>query len=133
MLIKYPSIKHRSLLLHWILTAAAAFQPAEADAQRRGDTYQSLLIRTDQPASYLDHFIAPAGEARQAVTPTFRRDYDFIPFLNVRPDMTRPDSDAESFAPLRLGVEIFEGEAPESRRSRTGALSVHRDAWQDTV
>jgi len=133
MLIKYPHIMHRSLLFILILTAAAAFQPAEVDAQRRGDTYQSLLIRTDQPASYLDHFIAPAGEAGQAVTLTFRLDYDFIPFLKVRPDMTPPDSDAEYFAPLRMGVEIFEGEAPESRRSRTGALSVHRDAWQDTV
>src|SRR5690625_7623030 len=47
--------------------------------------------------------------------------------------MTPPDSDAEYFALLCMGVEIFEGEAPESRRSRTGALSVHRDAWQDTV
>src|SRR5690625_7508358 len=87
----------------------------------------------DQPDSYLVNFIAPAGESCQAVTLTLRLYYDFIPFLKVRPDMTPPDSDAEYFAPLRMGVEIFEGEAPESRRSRTGALSVHRDAWQDTV
>src|SRR5690625_2708749 len=114
---------HRSLLFILILLAAAAFQPAESDAHRRADTYQSLLIRTYQPDCYLDHFIAPACEAGQAVTLPFRLDYDFIPFLKVRPDMTPPDSDAEYFAPLRMGVEIFEGEAPESRRSRTGALS----------
>src|SRR5690625_7986012 len=94
MLIKYPHIMHRSLLFILILTAAAAFQPAEADAQRRGDTYQSLLIRTDQPASYLDHFIAPAGEAGQGVTPTFRPGYDFIPVLEVRPAMRPPGSDS---------------------------------------
>src|SRR5690625_6280959 len=107
MLIKYPHIMHRSLLFILILTAAAAFQPAEADAQRRGDTYQSLLIRTDQPASYLDHFIAPAGEAGQAVTLTFRLDYDFIHFLKVRPVMLPTYFDVVYFDTLIFIVCLY--------------------------
>lgn len=121
---------YRSLLFFTILFL---FQAVEADAQRRGDTYQSLLVRTDQPASYIDHFIAPTSDPENAVTVTFRLDYDFIPFLKIRPDMTPPNPDAEYFAPVRMGVEVFEGEAPGSRRSRSNATSVFRDAWQDTV
>ena len=119
------------LLLFFIILFL--YQPADADAQQRRDTYQSLLVRTDQPASYLDYFVAPSGVTQNAVTLMFRLDYDFIPFLKVRPDMTPPDSGAEYFAPVRMGVEIFEGEAPGSRRSRSNATSVYRDAWQDTV
>lgn len=109
------------------------FQSIDAEAQRRGDTYQSLLVRTDQPASYISYFIAPSNDTEDNVTLTFRLDYDFIPFLKVRPDMTPPAPEAEYFAPVRMGVEIFEGEAPDSRRGRSNATSVYRDAWQDTV
>jgi len=106
----------------------------QADAQRRGETtYQSLLQRADQPAAYIDHILLPGKDGKSQVFVTFRLDYDFIPFLKSRPNMEPPTPEAQYFAPVRMGVEIFEGDAPRSGRKSSDALSVFRENWQDTV
>ncbi len=117
-----------------ILLAALLFLSVfDAEAQRRGaTTYESLLQRTDQPAAYIDHIVIPAEDGPAQLAVMFRLDYDFIPFLRARPGMSTPSGDAEYYAPIRMGVEIFEGQAPTSRRA-SAATSVFRDTWQDTV
>jgi GWxTD domain-containing protein len=118
-----------------ILLAALMFYSAfDAEAQRRGaTTYESLLQRTDQPSAYIDHVVIPAGDGSAQVAITFRLDYDFIPFLRIRQGMSTPSADTEYYAPIRMGVEIFEGAAPGSSRRASSATSVFRDTWQDTV
>ncbi len=115
-----------------LLAAILFFSVFDADAQRRLTTYESLLQRTDQPSSYVDHVLLPVDDSTAQFSVIFRLDYDFLPFLRIRPDMSPPQPEAEYFAPLRMGLEVFEGTAPTSRRSST-APSVFRDAWQDTV
>lgn len=106
----------------------------QADAQRRGDsTYQSLLQRADQPSAYIDHVLLPGENGEEQISVIFRLDYDFIPFLKARPDMEPPTPEAQYFAPVRMGVEIFEGDAPRSGRKSSESLSVFRENWQDTV
>ena len=116
-----------------VLLAAILFISVfDADAQRRLTTYESLLQRTDRPSSYVDHVLLPADDSSTQFTVIFRIDYDFLPFLRIRSDMTPPRSDAEYFAPLRMGLEVFEGTAPTGRRA-SNAPSVFREAWQDTL
>jgi len=115
-----------------LLTAIIFFSIFDADAQRRSTTYESLLQRTDRPSAYTDHIILPASDTTAQFTVIFRLDYDFLPFLRVRTNMTTPRPEAEYFAPLRMGLEVFEGQAPTSRRSSTGT-PVFRDSWQDTL
>jgi len=122
------SILFPALIL--FLTATAP----HADAQRRGETtYQSLLQRADQPAAYIDHILLPGENGESQISVIFRLDYDFIPFLKSRPNMETPTPEAQYFAPVRMGVEIFEGKAPRSGRKSSDALSVFRENWQDTV
>ncbi|TVR16517.1 MAG: GWxTD domain-containing protein [Balneolaceae bacterium] len=105
----------------------------DAEAQRRATTtYESLLQRTDQPSSYIDHIVIPDSDSTAQLAVFFRLDYDFIPFLRMRPNMQPPTPEAEFFAPVRMGVEVFQGPPPGSRRSSSPA-SVFRDSWQDTV
>lgn len=104
----------------------------DSEAQRRATTYESLLQRTDNPASYIDHLVIPAADSTGQVAVYFRLDYDLIPFLRKRPDMNAPTPDSEYFAPIRMGLEIFEGPTRSSRRS-SSALPVFRDSWQDTI
>lgn len=108
------------------------FQTLDVEAQRRATTYESLLQRTDNPASYIDHVILPAADSTGQFAVYFRLDYDLIPFLRKRPDMSAPTPESEYFAPIRMGVEIFEGSTGSSRRSAS-ALPVFRDSWQDTI
>ncbi len=105
----------------------------DAEAQRR-TTYQSLLQRSDQPSTYIDHLFLPESDSTAAVAVFFRLDYDFVPFLRIRPNMTPPTPDAEFFSAVRMGLEVFSGRQPESRRdaARTGT-PVFRDSWRDTV
>lgn len=122
-------------LLPVLLSAAIlAITVMDADAQRRSQTtYESLLERSDQPSSYIDHLVLPKGDDSYEVAVFFRLDYDFLPFLRKRPNMNPPSDQHEFFAPVRMGVEFFEGRAPESRRSRSNPVSVFRENWSDTV
>lgn len=116
----------------FLITGLLLFQTLDSEAQRRITTYDSLLQRTDNPASYIDYVVLPAADSTGQFAVFFRLDYDLIPFLRIRPDMSGPTSDSEYFAPIRMGVEIFEGPTRTSRRS-SSALPVFRDSWQDTI
>lgn len=105
---------------------------SDSEAQRRATLYESLLQRTDQPSSYLDHVVLPVGESEVQFSIIFRLDYDLISFLRTQSDMQRPRPEVEYFAPVRVGLEVFEGSAPTGRRS-SNATSVFRDSWQDTI
>lgn len=117
-----------------LLTAIfVAFSVLDAEAQRR-TTYESLVQRTGQPSTYIDHLVIPENDSTGVSAFLFRLDYDFVPFLRKRPNMTPPTPEDEYFAPVRMGLEIFEGSLPESRRSaRQTGTSVYRDTWSDTV
>lgn len=115
-----------------LITGLFFLQVIDSDAQRRATTYESLLQRTDNPSSFIDHAILPAADSTGQLTVFFRLDYDLIPFLRKRADMRAPTPEAEYFAPVRMGLEIFEGTARTSRRP-TSALPVFRDSWQDTI
>lgn len=122
-----------SILITALFLLSTALIPP-ADAQRRGETtYQSLLQRADQPAAYIDHVLLPAENGEGQISVIFRLDYDFIPFLKTRPNMDTPTPESQYFAPVRMGLEIFEGKAPRSGRKSSDALSVFRENWQDTV
>tara|TARA_R100001143_G_C3361105_1_gene135932 strand:+ start:11946 stop:13334 length:1389 start_codon:yes stop_codon:yes gene_type:complete len=107
-------------------------QITDSEAQRRATTYESLLQRTDNPASYIDHIALPASDSTGQFAVYFRLDYDLIPFLRKRQDMNAPTPDSEYFAPVRMGLEIFEGPVRTSRRS-SSAQPVFRESWQDTI
>jgi GWxTD domain-containing protein len=117
-----------------LLTAIIiALSALDAEAQRR-TTYESLVQRTDQPSTYIDHLVIPKSDSTGVAAFLFRLDYDFVPFLRKRPNMTPPTPEDEYFAPVRMGIEIFQGALTESRRSaRQIGTSVYRDAWSDTV
>lgn len=117
----------------FLLAALLLLAIFDAEAQRRSTTtYESLLQRTDQPSSYIDHIVVPDSDSTAQLAVFFRLDYDFIPFLRMRPGMQPPTPESEFFAPVRMGVEVFQGPPPSSRRSST-PTSVFRDSWQDTV
>lgn len=115
-----------------LISGILFLQVLDSEAQRRATTYESLLQRTDNPSSYIDHAVIPVADSTGLFAVFFRLDYDLIPFLRKRADMQAPTAEAEYFAPVRMGLEIFEGSAPTSRRS-SSALPVFRDSWQDTV
>ena len=116
----------------FLIIGLLLIQTLDSEAQRRASTYESLLQRTDNPASYIDHIVLPSADSTGQFAVFFRLDYDLIPFLRKRPDMVAPTPEAEYFAPIRMGVEIFEGSTRSSRRS-SSALPVFRDSWQDTI
>ncbi|TVQ65935.1 MAG: GWxTD domain-containing protein [Balneolaceae bacterium] len=105
----------------------------DSDAQRRQTSYESLLQRTDQPSSYIDHVLLPERDGTTNAAFIFRLDHDLIAFLRKRDNMRAPSPGMEFFAPLRMGLEIFEGTRPESRRESRSSVSVFRETWQDTV
>lgn len=122
-------MKHltRSLFL------AVLLLPALSAAQRSSTSYESLLQRSDQPSAYISHAVFPTQEGA-AVGVMFRLDYDLIPFLKVQPAMDSVPDSAEYFAPLRMGLEIFEGRYRNSRRNRSSdQRSVYRSSYQDTI
>lgn len=102
-------------------------------AQRRSVTYESLLQRTGQPSAYIDDAVIPVDDSKAVFSTFFRLDYDFIPFLRKRPNTTPPSEELEYFAPVRMGIEIYEGEASDSRRANRNRTSVFRDSFSDTV
>lgn len=46
--------------------------------------------------------------------------------------MSAPSDDHEYYAPLRMGVELFEGSSERSRRG-SSSNSIYRSSWQDTI
>ncbi|MEX2436035.1 MAG: hypothetical protein WD735_05065, partial [Balneolaceae bacterium] len=118
--------------ISFLLIAAAFTFIIDADAQRR-TTYENLLQRSDQPAAYIDHLFVPTSDSSATFSVFFRLDYDFIPFLKKRANMEAPSDESEFFAPVRMGLEIFEGTYRDTRRGRSDQVSIYRDSWQDTV
>lgn len=122
---------HKFILI--LFTVSLLLSLNRADAQRR-TTYESLLRQSEQPSTYIDHVVFPTADSSSVAAVFFRLDYDFLPFLRVRPDMQKPSEETEFFSPVRMGIEFFEGETSESRRnSRNTGISVFRDFWSDTV
>lgn len=119
-----------TVLLITVSLSLIAF--SDSEAQRRATLYESLLQRTDQPSSYLDHVILPVGSSEVDFSIVFRLDYDLISFLRIQSDMQTPRPEVQYFAPIRMGLEVFNGPAPTRRRAST-ATPVFRDSWQDTV
>jgi len=111
------------------------FSLTNADAQRRGDTsYESLLRQSEQPSAYSDYVVFPQSDGTSSLGIIFRLEYDFIPFMRKRSNMSAPDDSFEYFSPVRMGVEIFEGEPRRNRRSNSATgVPVFRESWSDTV
>ncbi len=111
------------------------FSPLMADAQQRGTgtTYESLLQRSDQPSSYITHVVLPNQDGPATVSVMFRFDYDLIPFLRVRSSDGHAPEGSEYFAPVQMGLEIYEGTHRASRRSTPQGRSVFRDSFQDSI
>jgi GWxTD domain-containing protein len=116
-----------------LLTGLLLLLPTMLLAQRPPTPYESLLQRTDRPATYVSHVTFPTGESEGVMASMFRFEYNFIPFLKIRSDMQPPQESAEYYAPLQLTFEVFEGRSSKGGRSAEGAVSVFRDTWQDTV
>lgn len=121
---------YRLLFLALILLISGLI---DVEAQRRQTSYESLLQRTDNPASYIDHILLPAEDGSVHTAFIFRLDYDLIAFLRKRESMRAPSPEMEFYAPVRMGLEIFEGPRPESRRDSRAAVSHFRETWQDTI
>lgn len=116
-----------------LITLLFLFTLNRADAQRN-TTYESLLQRSEQPSTYIDQAVLPVSDSLSVAAVFFRLEYDFLPFLRVRPNMQIPSPETEYYSPVRMGIEIFEGEASDSRRnSKRSGISVFRDFWSDTV
>lgn len=122
-------MKHLSIPL---LILIALF-PLITDAQRQATPYERLLQRSDQPNSYITDIMLPTEDGA-TVGVIFRLDYDLVPFLRVRPSMENTPENAEYFAPVRMGLEVFEGRHRSSRRSSSdNTRSIFRDSYLDTV
>ncbi|MEX0906647.1 MAG: GWxTD domain-containing protein [Balneolaceae bacterium] len=118
--------------LSFLLLTLFFISIADVNAQRRA-TYESLLQRSDQPSAYVGNLYLPVNDSTAIFGAFFRLDYDFLPFLRKRPNVTPPSSEMEYYAPVRMGVEIFEGNIPGSRRARQNAVSLFRDSFRDTL
>ncbi len=127
-------MKYSALLLLLFFTITPIFSEAQQrGTQERGTMYESLLQRSDQPSSYITHVVLPQNDGSAMVNVMFRLDYDLIPFLRVQPGTSGAPVHAEYFAPLQMGLEIFEGTHRTSRRSSPQGRSIYRDSYQDTL
>lgn len=116
-----------------LITLFILIIPTSSEAQRQLSPYEALMQRSDQPNSYITDVLLPSKDGA-VVGALFRLDYDLIPFLKIRPDMEGTPQEAEYFAPLQMGIEIFEGRVRSSRRnSPSRTPSVFRDSYLDTV
>ena len=106
--------------------------PTLSEAQRQVTPYEALIQRSDQPNSYITDVLLPTENGATAGA-LFRLDYDLIPFLRIRPDMESTPEGAEYFAPIQMGIEIFEGRVRSSRRNSSNSTSVFRDSYLDTI
>lgn len=121
-------MKHLPILFALIILTL----PTLSEAQRQPTPYEALIQRSDQPNSYITDVLLPSEEGA-TVGALFRLDYDLIPFLRVRPDMDDTPEGSEYFAPIQMGIEIFEGRVNTSRRNPPTMPSVFRDSYLDTV
>lgn len=117
-------------LLFFLLTTTIYGQRQE---QQRSSAYQALLVRTDRPHAYFDHVTFPANDGTSQFAFLFRLDYDSANFLKTSANMEAPQPDAEYYANVQIGLEIFEGPVSRSRNSSRIPTSIHRDNWQDTL
>jgi GWxTD domain-containing protein len=106
--------------------------PVMSEAQRQPTPYDALIQRSDQPNSYITDVLLPTDDGA-TVGALFRLDYDLIPFLRIQSNMTEVPQGAEYFAPIQMGIEIFEGRVNTSRRNQPNMTSVFRDSYLDTV
>lgn len=106
--------------------------PALSEAQRQATPYEALIQRSDQPNSYITDVLLPSDNGA-TIGALFRLDYDLIPFLRVRSDMSNAPQRAEYFAPIQMGLEIFEGRVNTSRRNIPTMTSVFRTSYLDTI
>lgn len=106
--------------------------PVILEAQRSSTSYESLLQRSDQPNSYISDVLMPAGDGL-TIGVMFRLDYDLAPFLRVQSSMNEAPEGAEYFAPVRIGLEVFEGRHRSGRRASNDARSLFRDSYSDSV
>ena len=114
------------------LIAILLFSAADINAQRQ-NSYESLLRQIEQPSAFSDHVLLPQNDSTSVAAVLFRMEHDFLPFLKKRSNMDAPSDDLEYFAPVRIGLEVFEGEPRQSRRQTPSGASVFRDMWSDTV
>jgi len=117
--------------LPFVFTAILFLIPALSEAQRQATPYEALIQRSDQPNSYITDILLPNNDGA-TVGALFRLDYDLIPFLRVQSDMNVQQR-AEYFAPIQMGIEIFEGHVKTSRRNLPTMSSIFRDSYLDTV
>ena len=97
-------------------------------------TYQSLLQRVAQPNIYTDEIAFPKENGEFEFSIIFRMEYDFIPFIKVRPDMDLPDSNPGFFSNIRMGLELFKGtHADKSEKEIKKIEPFLRSSWQDTA
>jgi len=107
--------------------------PMLSEAQRQATPYEALIQRSDQPNAYITDVLLPTEDGA-VVGALFRLDYDLIPFLRIRPDMEDTPEGAQYFAPVEMGIEIYEGSVNTSRRNQPNNMtSVFRDSYLDTV
>ena len=118
--------------LYIVIFISILLIPTVAEAQRQATPYEALIQRSDQPNSYITDVLLPT-ENGATVGALFRLDYDLIPFLRLRPDMKSTPEGAKYFAPIQMGIEIFEGRVRSSRRNSSNSTSVFRDSYLDTI
>lgn len=121
------------LILLLALVTSSIFAQQQRQDQRRSSAYQALLMRTDRPHAYFDHVTFPTSDNTAQFAFLFRIDYDSVPFMKTNSRVQAPRPDAEYYAPVQIGFEIYEGEASRSRGSSGISTSIFRDSWQDTL
>ncbi|MCG2588096.1 GWxTD domain-containing protein [Rhodohalobacter sulfatireducens] len=126
-------IKQISTLVLLLCLLTSSLYGQQRQDQRRNTAYQALLMRTDRPHSYFDHVSFPVSDSTSQFAFLFRIDYDSVPFMKAGINTEKPTSDAEYYADIQIGLEIFEGPASKSRNSSQIPISVLRDNWQDTL
>ncbi|MEX2602375.1 MAG: GWxTD domain-containing protein [Balneolaceae bacterium] len=111
-----------SLILFFILASEIS------DAQQRRNTYQDLLMRSDQAGIYVDHHVLPDADGGSFLAVAFRMDYDLLPFRRVRASEAVPDSALEFTAVARMNLDVFQDEGRQSEFN-----TVSTDSWVDTA
>jgi len=112
----------------------AVFFPFSNLFAQKNVTYQSLLQRAAQPNIYTDEIAFPKENGELEFSIIFRMEYDFIPFIKVRPDMELPESNPGFFSNIRMGLELFKGNHADKSEKEIKKLEPFlRSSWQDTA
>jgi GWxTD domain-containing protein len=126
-------LKRTSFLILFLCLTATSIYGQQRQDQRRSSAYQALLLRTDRPHAYFDHVSFPTSDNTAQFAFLFRLDYDSVPFMKTNSRIQTPTPDVEYYAPVQVGLEVYEGEASRARSSSGIATSIFRDSWQDTL